>query len=146
MCISVSVSVNAPIAASTLTLCVNTALHVQEKVTGYFFYRPQTNVFTSMCQEFCSQGGGVHPLGRPPWADTPLGRYPHPEKTPPWTDTLLPIRRPLQRTVHILLECTLVLKYTQCQCINNQGQVLRSTSHLGPCVPGSSESLPCVDI
>ena len=47
-------------------------------------YRPQTklrkgNVFTSMCQEFCPQGGVCHTL---PWqADTPPGR-----QTPPWAD------------------------------------------------------------
>ena len=51
-------------------------------------YRLQTklrkgNVFTSVCQEFCSQGGGVH---HAPWADTPPGQT-HPEQTPPRTDT-----------------------------------------------------------
>ena len=70
------------------------------------YYRPQTklrkgNVFTSVCQEFCPQGGvyasmhwgrhpraGTHhpragtppwqvhyPAGTPPMAGTPLGRY-----------------------------------------------------------------------
>ena len=42
------------------------------------------NVFTPVCQSFCSQGGlsasvhaGIHTApGRPPWADTPLGRHP----------------------------------------------------------------------
>ena len=36
------------------------------------------NVFTSVCQEFCPQGGGVHrhTLGRHPSADTPLNRHP----------------------------------------------------------------------
>ena len=58
------------------------------------FYHPQTklrkgNVFTSVCQEFCLRGKGGAP---PPWADTP----PH-------------IRRPLQWTVRILLECILVI-------------------------------------
>ena len=47
----------------------------------------QGNIFTSVCQEFCPQGGrvsasvhaGIHPLGAdiPPGADTP------PEQTPP---------------------------------------------------------------
>ena len=55
-------------------------------------YRSQTklqkgNVFTSVCQEFCPQGGGVHPLCRPL-----LGRHPplaHPlcRHKPPWTHT-----------------------------------------------------------
>ena len=49
----------------------------------------------------CPQGreGGVHPLyaeGR-----LPLGRH------PPWVDTP-PSRRPLQRTVRVLLECILL--------------------------------------
>ena len=51
----------------------------------------QGNIFSSVCQEFCSRGGGtwagtppgqVHPPGRytpqagtPPWAGTPPGRY-----------------------------------------------------------------------
>ena len=36
----------------------------------------EENVFTPVCQSFCSRGGGVHPLGRQPpaWADTPPGR------------------------------------------------------------------------
>ena len=73
------------------------------------FYRPQTmlpegNVFTPVCQSFCSQGrgvsqhargrGAVHPL-RTPWTDTP--RQTPPRQTPP--------RRPLKRAVRILLEC-----------------------------------------
>ena len=62
------------------------------------------------------------PLGqtRPPWTDTPLGRDPsgrHPlPGRPPWTDTppgRHPPRRPLQRTVHILLECILVSSCNQ---------------------------------
>ena len=63
----------------------------------YNFYRPQMklwkgNVFTSVCQEFCPRGEGVHP---------PAG-HPSPRQTPP------PHRRLLQRTVRILLECILV--------------------------------------
>ena len=61
------------------------------KITYLNFYRPQRscgqgNIFTSMCQEFCPQGGGsasVHdgiPPPPPPWPDTP------PEQTPPRTD------------------------------------------------------------
>ena len=73
-------------------------------VTEYH-YRPQTklrngNVFTSVCQEFYPQEGGVHPLGRqaprqtlpsrqtppsqtpPRQADNPLGR-----QTAPWANT-----------------------------------------------------------
>ena len=89
--------------------------------TGYL-YRPQTklrkgNVFTSVCQEFCPQGGlpqcmlGYTPLG----GQTPQRQTPHagihpgqapPGGSPPWADP--PSRRLLQRTVHILLECILV--------------------------------------
>ena len=74
-------------------------------------YRLQTklrkgNVFTSMCQEFCSQGGGVH---QAPWADTPPGQT-HPGQTPP-PDRHPPGRRLLQWTVRILLECILVSRY-----------------------------------
>ena len=81
---------------------------------GMNYYRPQTklrkgNVFTPVCQSFCSREGvsaqGVyHSMHweRPPWQTPLLGRHPlvrHP----------LP-RRSLQRTVHILQECILVVK------------------------------------
>ena len=84
------------------------------KMSYFYYYRPETklwkgNVFTSVCQEFCPQGGEVYtparktgkrpradiPLGRPPWqADTPLGRHTslgrHPfGQTPLWADTSL---------------------------------------------------------
>ena len=53
---------------------------------------PEGNVFTSICQEFCPQGGvsqhamgrGVHPPGRLPRADTPWPDT-HPGQTPPGT-------------------------------------------------------------
>ena len=62
--------------------------------------------------------GGVHPpgqtpprqthphptLGRHPQTNPPNGRHPHPLGRPPPSP-----RRPLQRTVRILLECILVL-------------------------------------
>ena len=51
------------------------------------------NVFTSVCQEFCSRGEvyippGRHPLGRnyPSGQTLPLGRHP-PAADTPWTDT-----------------------------------------------------------
>ena len=51
-------------------------------------YRPQTklrkgNVFTSVCQEFCLQGGGVHPPCRhaPPRPNMPPGQKPPPRQT-----------------------------------------------------------------
>ena len=86
-----------------------------QKLTGerpldlmYFsiHYCPQTklrngNVFTPVSQPFCSQGGGIHPQAdTPPLADTC-------RQTPPRANTPPP-RRPLQRTVRILLECFLV--------------------------------------
>ena len=40
----------------------------------------------------------------PPGQTPPLGRHP-----PPWADVYPSVRRPLQRTVRILLECILVL-------------------------------------
>ena len=43
-------------------------------------YRPKKvaegNVFTPVCQSFCSQRGGVHPPGRHP---QPTGRHPTPK-------------------------------------------------------------------
>ena len=87
----------------------------------------------------CAHTPGRHPqaetlLGRPPWADTlqqthqadtPLGRHPppethtHREADTPWVDppaATLPPWRPLQRLVHILLECILVIiMYVQCK-------------------------------
>ena len=60
----------------------------------HFYYRPQTklrkgNVFTPVCQSFCSQGGLLQcmlgyttPLGRPPLGrHIPLGKHPHPKQT-----------------------------------------------------------------
>ena len=75
----------------------------------------QGNVFKPVCH---SVHGGVsvlvhagihntHPLGQTPPRQTPLpplGRHPHPRQTPPG-------RRLLQRTVRILLECILVLRF-----------------------------------
>ena len=76
------------------------------EANGVHYYHPQTNlwkgnVFTPVCQSFCSQGrvsaqGGVYPSMH--WTDPP-GQTPPPH--PPW--------RPLQRTVSSLLECILVL-------------------------------------
>ena len=58
-----------------------------------------------------STGRGLHPPGQTP----PVGRYPPgqahmppPGQTPPRPHTPTPGRRPLQRTVRILLECILV--------------------------------------
>ena len=50
----------------------------------------QGNVFTHVCQSFCSRRGasaplhaGIHPQGRHPWADTPSR---HPWADTPWAD------------------------------------------------------------
>ena len=58
---------------------------------------------------------GRHPLGRylpghtPPW-ETPLGRYPLGRHPPRQTPGQTPLRRrPLQRTVRIILECIYVI-------------------------------------
>ena len=112
-----------------------------------YYYHPQMklrkgNVFTPVCQSFCSQGRCTPPGTPPPWqtqphwedtplgihpqanihpqadthprADTPLGRHTTPGQTP-----LLP-RRPLQRTVRILLECILVHRYLHPQVVKSQ--------------------------
>ena len=52
----------------------------------------------------CPQGGGVHPLGR----DPPPDRRSYAETPPSGQTPHLIGRRPLQRTVCILLECILV--------------------------------------
>ena len=75
------------------------------------YYRPLTklrkgNVFTSVCQEFCPGGEEVYTPLRwipPRQTDPPRPR----QRDPPWH---LPLRRSLQRTVRILLECILVYK------------------------------------
>ena len=77
----------------------------------------------------CPRGGGVHPPGIQPllscrhpgadtsalaetsWADTPP-RWGPPGQTPP-------IRRALQRTARILLECILVLIFAATRCKKN---------------------------
>ena len=53
---------------------------------------------------------GRHPLGRyPPWADPPRQTHPPPWQTHPLgSHTPARWKRPLQRTVRILLECILV--------------------------------------
>ena len=75
----------------------------------------QGNIFTPVCQSFCSQEGGsasVH-AGIPP--PLPRTRHPTPPQkpgTPPGSRPPPPrtSRRLLLRTVHILLECILVSK------------------------------------
>ena len=70
----------------------------------------QSNIFTglSVCQLFCSKGGC---LTDTPWqTPNPLGRHSQTDKHPPphhfpRADTC---RRPLQRTIRILLDCGLV--------------------------------------
>ena len=78
---------------------------------------PQGNIFTGICQSFCSLEGGCLSqcmLGYIPQADTSPGRHPsrqtpprqtHPRQTHPQADHPW---RSLQRTVCILLECILV--------------------------------------
>ena len=73
------------------------------------------NIFTSVCQQFCPQGGGVCLSAC--WDTHPLDRYP-PGQTPPGRPLLgrhplgrhLPAsRRLLLQAVCILLECFLVI-------------------------------------
>ena len=98
-----------------------------------YIYCPKTklregNVFTPVCQSFCSRGGCLPLVGggsaTPPWADTPrqtpLGRHP-PGQTPPWADTPpCPVHAGIhtllrstvkKRAVRIPLECILVKIY-----------------------------------
>ena len=83
----------------------------------------QGNIFSSVCQEFCSPGGGSAPLHAgihtlPPGADTPpgadisLGADTCQEQTPPEAD-ISPMQCKLgdkgnKRAVRTLLECILV--------------------------------------
>ena len=54
----------------------------------YYYYRPQMklregNVFTPVCQSFCSQGGLPKCMLEYTPRETPWGRHP-PGQTPPW--------------------------------------------------------------
>ena len=114
--------------------------HENEITVSISHYRPQTklregNVFTLVCQSFCSQDAmgqlqatppGRHPLwaDSPPRANTPLGADSpppradtlHPGQTPPiWVIycvcILAQIRSGQMRAVCILLECCSCLQY-----------------------------------
>ena len=93
----------------------------------------QGNIFSSVCQEFCSQGGQYVPPGRynplagtpprqvhPPWAGTPPDRYtPSGRYTPlgrytPWEQCMLGDTGN-KRAVRILLECNAIRIKVQCQ-------------------------------
>ena len=72
------------------------------------------------------------PSGRhTPWADTPLGHDPPgrhtPGHTPLWTDTQ-PLEWLLQRTVRILLECILVIRFFL-RMVTNQNQSISKSQH-----------------
>ena len=75
------------------------------------FYRPQTKLWkgslmvSQACVKNSAQGGRYTP---PRQTHTPLGRHPL-GRHPPGQITRPPSRQPLQRMVHILLECILVL-------------------------------------
>ena len=91
----------------------------------------QGNIFSSVCQEFCSQGGGgsasVHAgIPPPPRSRLPPDQAPPPEQTPPGSrhtpreqtppEQTPPTQRMLGDTVNklavcILLECNLVYNY-----------------------------------
>ena len=74
------------------------AVESNMNISGHIF--TALNIPTGVCQSFCSRGGiSQHALGEDtPWEDTPT----------PWAEPPLP-RRPMHRTVSILLECTLVI-------------------------------------
>ena len=105
-----SVQVRVYCSSSSLDQCLFTCKHLF--VWNIAYYRPQTklrkgNVFTSMRQEFCPQGAGVHPPRQTLLTNTPLGRHPAPwadspqVDTPlgrhPWTDTPGQTLHPLGR-------------------------------------------------
>ena len=85
-------------------------------IQKYTRYLPQTklrkgDVFTPVCQSFCSQG--VYPSAcwdMPPPGQTPPGRHPPRAQPPGQTPPPPPSRRLLLQTVRILLECILVLR------------------------------------
>ena len=84
-----------------------TVIFLQPLVSNCY-YRPQRslgqgNIFSSVCQEFCSRGGQVHPR-----AGTPPSRYTHPpgQVHPPEQCMLGDTGN--KRAVHILLDCILV--------------------------------------
>ena len=72
--------------------------------SGTYFYRPQGNIFSSVCQEFCSEGESTTAppytpqQGRPPWQGDPL-----PQCILGDTGN--------QQAVRILLECIFVIFY-----------------------------------
>ena len=96
-----------------------------EPLNSYYRLRRscgQSNIFTPVCQSFCSQEGCLllvpgglpgqtPPLGRhPPWADTPRLTTPRqtPWATPPHGADTPPPDTVNERPVRILLECILV--------------------------------------
>ena len=85
------------------------------------YYRPQTklrkgNLFTSVCWEFCPQGGGVHPPRQnPPPSRHPPGQTPTLGRHTLWADTIPPGRWILQRMAHILQEFILVFHIYICR-------------------------------
>ena len=88
-------------------------LFIIKKITeihhGSFHYRPRTklrkgNVFTPVCQSFCSQEWC---LPQCMLENTPLGRH-HPGQKNHLGRHPAPSRRPLQWAIRILLECFLV--------------------------------------
>ena len=109
----------------------NRKITVKEPLLNLYFCPIPGNIFTGVCQSFCSQGGclpqcmlgyiprQVHPrAGTPPsrytlWTGTPPGRYTprkvHSPAGTPRAGTPPTPRQSLQRTVRILLECFLIL-------------------------------------
>ena len=82
-----------------------------------FIYRPQQscgqgNIFRSMCQEFCSQGGTTW-AGKPPGQVHPPGQVLPPAGTPPSPAQCMLGDTGNKWAVRILLECNLVLTYIQ---------------------------------
>ena len=67
-------------------ICTHTHTHTLLFLQLSLHFLPSATVVAErLCFYRClsvHRGGGVHPLGIPHWADTPLGRHPH-----PWADT-----------------------------------------------------------
>ena len=105
----------------------------------------QGNIFSSVCQEFCSQGGSTPPGQVPPWAGT--SRHPWagtpPGQVPPMVN---------ERAVRILLECILVRMCGGCSiCYSHLNRISESLSLRGgdkwvhyKCCPESIETNLCI--
>ena len=90
--------------------------HCLAKMKTHVFLPPATtvNVFTPVCDSVCLGSRGC----TPPRQTSPGQTLPPLSRTTPRAD--IPPRRPLQRTVRILLECILVC-FWKCPLVRDRG-------------------------